>query len=120
MSCEDKVFRALWIYPCGFLISSLCACLWETLPDIFWEICGGAKNDQTLVTNTCPKLDIVYGKTWAPPIFPKQIIDILVVMEIAYQMAKFGDNYKLKEYITITIYAIKYFLSIVVEATSTN
>ena len=43
-------------------------------------------------------------------------MDILVLMEVAYQMAKFGDNYKLKEYITITIYAIKYFLSIVVEA----
>ena len=43
-------------------------------------------------------------------------MDILVLMEVVYQMAKFGDNYKLKEYITITIYTIKYFFSIVVEA----
>ena len=43
-------------------------------------------------------------------------MDILVLMEVAYQMAKFGDNYKLKEYITIMIYTIKYFLSILVEA----
>ena len=43
-------------------------------------------------------------------------MDILALMEVAYQMAKFGDNYKLKEYITITVYTIKYFLSILVEA----
>ena len=43
-------------------------------------------------------------------------MDILVLMEVAYQMAKFGDNYKLKEHITITIYTIKYFFLILVEA----
>ena len=43
-------------------------------------------------------------------------MDILVLMEVAYQVAKFGDNYKLKEYITITVYTVKYFFSILVEA----
>ena len=63
-----KVFRALWIYPCGFLSSSLWACLRETLPDIIWEIFGCAKTNQRLVTKTCPKLDLVHGKTSAPHI----------------------------------------------------
>ena len=79
-----QVFRALWIYPCGFLSSSLWACLRETLAGILWEICGGTKNNQRLVTNTCLKLDIVYGKTSSPHIFPKHIMDILVLMEVAY------------------------------------
>ena len=71
VSCEDKVFRALPIYPCGFLSSSLWDCLWETLPDIIWEICGCDKTNQILVTNTCLKLDIFYGKTSFPHILPK-------------------------------------------------
>ena len=35
-------------------------------------------------------------------------MDILVLMVVAYQMAKSRDNYKLKEHITIMIYTIKY------------
>ena len=89
------------MYPCGFLTSSLCACLWETLPGILWESPRCAKTNQRLVTKTCLKLDIVYGKTSAPHILPKHIMDILVLMEVAYQMAKFGDNYKLKEYMNL-------------------
>ena len=112
MSCEDKVLKALGIYQCSFLSSSLWDCLWETLHDIIWEIYGCAKNNQRIVTNTCPKLDIVYGKTSSPHILPKHIMYILVLMEVAYQMAKFGGNYKLKEHITITIYTIIFFYNI--------
>ena len=30
-------------------------------------------------------------------------MDILVLMEVAYQMAKLGDNYKLKEYMNLIV-----------------
>ena len=40
----------------------------------------------------------LYGCTSAPHILPKHVLDILVLMEVAYKTAKFGANVKLKEH----------------------